>query len=172
MAIYSSAQFETPVGTLVAIASEQQLYVLTFLDAIKEKIFNHNLPFDPLSITKDSKPSSVLKKTELWLKNYFSNKFYNLNPPALAILGTPFSVNVLETLMSVPLGQTQSYSQLARDVGSPKAVRAVGTVLRNNPIAIINPCHRIIGANGALTGYNGGLDRKQWLLEHEGRILK
>jgi methylated-DNA-[protein]-cysteine S-methyltransferase len=85
--------------------------------------------------------------------------------------GTPFQLRVWQALRGVHAGRTASYSEIARAVGAPAAVRAVGAANGANPIAVVVPCHRIIGANGALTGYGGGLRRKEWLLRHEGRRL-
>ncbi len=82
--------------------------------------------------------------------------------------GTEFQAKVWQALRSIPPGMVMSYGELARQLGNPAAVRAVGTTNSLNPISIVLPCHRVIGANGNLTGYAGGLERKRWLLEHEG----
>ena len=82
----------------------------------------------------------------------------------------PASRRVWDSLRTIPYGRTLSYSELARRLGDPRATRAVGAANGKNPIPIIVPCHRVIGANGALTGFGGGLDRKRWLLEHEGAL--
>jgi methylated-DNA-[protein]-cysteine S-methyltransferase len=86
---------------------------------------------------------------------------------ALAPHGTAFQMRVWDELTKIPYGETISYSELARRLGDPKLVRAVGTANGRNPISIIIPCHRVIGADGSLVGYGGGLERKVWLLEHE-----
>jgi methylated-DNA-[protein]-cysteine S-methyltransferase len=78
---------------------------------------------------------------------------------------------VWKTLRDIPAGATKSYSELAKAVGRPNAVRAVGMINGRNPISIVVPCHRVIGKDGSLTGYGGGLDRKRWLLQHEGALL-
>ena len=83
------------------------------------------------------------------------------------LIGTPFQMVVWAHLREIPYGETISYGELARRVGNPNASRAVGLANGRNPVAIIVPCHRVIGANGSLTGYGGGLERKSWLLEHE-----
>ena len=82
--------------------------------------------------------------------------------------GTDFQKKVWETLCTIPAGQTWSYAQLAETIGRPTAVRAVGLANGSNPVALVVPCHRVIGSNGSLTGYGGGLHRKRWLLQHEG----
>lgn len=89
----------------------------------------------------------------------------------LAPRGTPFQQRVWTALLEIPCGVTISYGELATRLGDPKASRAVGLANGRNPISIIVPCHRVIGANGNLTGYGGGLDRKEWLLRHEGALL-
>jgi len=82
--------------------------------------------------------------------------------------GTPFTLRAWKALLKVPLGKTQSYGQLAKRIGSPDAARAIGGAMGKNPITIMVPCHRILGATGTLTGYSSGLNRKKWLLNHEG----
>ena len=99
---------------------------------------------------------------------YFGGDVDALDGLAVRTGGTVFQRRVWAALRSIPAGQTRSYSQLATAVGSPKAVRAAGLANGQNPVAMIAPCHRVIGANGALTGYAGGLERKRWLLAHEG----
>ncbi|MBX3483758.1 methylated-DNA--[protein]-cysteine S-methyltransferase [Phenylobacterium sp.] len=86
--------------------------------------------------------------------------------------GTAFQKTVWETLCTIPAGETLSYAQLAERIGRPTAVRAVGLANGSNPVALIVPCHRVIGSDGSLTGYGGGLHRKRWLLEHEGAAFK
>jgi methylated-DNA-[protein]-cysteine S-methyltransferase len=88
-------------------------------------------------------------------------------PVALAG-GTEFQLRVWRALLEIPCGETRSYAKLAQRIGNPAAVRAVGLANGANPIGIVVPCHRVIGANGSLTGYGGGIERKRWLLEHEG----
>jgi methylated-DNA-[protein]-cysteine S-methyltransferase len=85
--------------------------------------------------------------------------------------GTPFQIAVWQALREIPYAETRSYLEIAAGLGQPKAVRAVGAANGRNPISIVVPCHRVIGANGALTGYAGGLERKRWLLGHERQVL-
>ena len=89
-----------------------------------------------------------------------------LDPP-----GTPFQRQVWDALRTIPYGVTTSYGELARRLGDPRGTRALGAANGKNPIPIIVPCHRVVGARGELTGFGGGLDRKRWLLEHEGALL-
>jgi methylated-DNA-[protein]-cysteine S-methyltransferase len=90
-----------------------------------------------------------------------------MNILPLRLEGTPFQQRVWESLTEIPYGETWSYGELAKRIGNPNASRAVGLANGSNPIAILVPCHRVIGADGSLTGYGGGLDRKRWLLSHE-----
>jgi methylated-DNA-[protein]-cysteine S-methyltransferase len=89
----------------------------------------------------------------------------------LQMQGTVFQQRIWEALKAIPYGTTMSYGELAQQIGQPKASRAVGLANGRNPISIIVPCHRVIGANGKLTGYGGGIERKQWLLNHE-RLMR
>lgn len=108
----------------------------------------------------------VLQDCKEQLDNYFSGKVLNFDLP-LHPEGTEFQIRVWAELMKIPYGSTITYLELSEKLGDPKAVRAVGTSNGRNPIAIVIPCHRVIGAGNKLTGYAGGLWRKQWLLAHE-----
>lgn len=105
------------------------------------------------------------------LAKYFSGDLDVLERIAVEMNGTPFQLRVWNALRGIRAGKTATYSEIAELVGSPKAVRAVGAANGANPIAVVVPCHRIIGSNGTLTGYGGGLKRKEWLLRHEGQRL-
>jgi methylated-DNA-[protein]-cysteine S-methyltransferase len=111
----------------------------------------------------------VLTRAREELIAYYAGKLAEFKVP-LAPHGTPFQQRVWQALLEIPFGETQSYGQLARRIGSPNAARAVGLANGRNPIAIIIPCHRVIGSSGSLVGYGGGLPRKKWLLEHEARF--
>jgi methylated-DNA-[protein]-cysteine S-methyltransferase len=104
------------------------------------------------------------------LDAYFAGAFAALNAMAWATNGTPFQTAVWTALTKIPAGQTITYSELARRVGRPTAIRAAGHANGANPLSLVAPCHRVIGANGALTGYGGGIERKRWLLAHEGAL--
>jgi methylated-DNA-[protein]-cysteine S-methyltransferase len=105
------------------------------------------------------------------LADYFAGDFAALGRIAWATAGTEFQRQVWAALTTIPVGQTLSYAGLAAKIGRPKAVRAVGLANGANPVAVVVPCHRVIGAGGALTGYAGGLERKRWLLAHEGALV-
>jgi methylated-DNA-[protein]-cysteine S-methyltransferase len=142
--------FSSPIGTLEIMGDEEGISQVLFLDE-KPSIRNSN---------------PVLDECVKQLSEYFDNKrtvFDLLLNPA----GTDFQKSVWEELQHIPFGKTISYMDLAKRLGDPKVIRAAGTSNGKNPIAIIIPCHRVIGTDGSLTGYAGGLIRKQWLLEHE-----
>jgi methylated-DNA-[protein]-cysteine S-methyltransferase len=106
------------------------------------------------------------------LKSYFKGDLAALKTIKWRVAGTPFQRKVWTALSKIPVGTTTSYGALAAQLGMPQAVRAVGHANGSNPISVVVPCHRVIGANGSLTGYGGGLERKQWLLRHEGVVVK
>jgi methylated-DNA-[protein]-cysteine S-methyltransferase len=112
------------------------------------------------------RPEGVLAELERQLEAYFSGALKTFDLP-LAPRGTPFQLEVWSALQSIPYGSTCSYSDIARKIGRADAVRAVGAANGQNPIPIVIPCHRVIGANGSLTGFGGGLPMKKWLLAHE-----
>jgi O-6-methylguanine DNA methyltransferase len=157
--------FDTPVGPMVALASNEALCALEFsnpgrMTRLDLRLRRWFAPYDVLDEVND-----VLVHTGEWLTAYFGGAA-PVDPP-LDMRGAPFERHVWAALRSIPRGQTASYGEIARQVGSPGASRAVGMANGANPVALIVPCHRVIGANGALTGYGGGLERKAWLLSHE-----
>ncbi len=104
------------------------------------------------------------------MRDYFSGNVAVIDTLPVKTTGTPFQRSVWRALRTIPHGTTITYAQLAARIGSPKAIRAAGLANGQNPISIVVPCHRVIGSNGTLTGYGGGLPRKKWLLEHEGAL--
>ncbi|MEZ4601003.1 MAG: methylated-DNA--[protein]-cysteine S-methyltransferase [Syntrophotaleaceae bacterium] len=113
-------------------------------------------------------PASVF----CWLDAYFSGEIQPLPMADIEMIGTDFQKRVWQALITIPFGESRSYSGLAAALGHPAAVRAVARANALNPVSIIVPCHRVIGANGKLTGYAGGLERKRWLLAHEARMRR
>jgi methylated-DNA-[protein]-cysteine S-methyltransferase len=143
---------ETPIGTLTLAEEGGKLRALSFGD----------LPGEP---RKDPRGFRAL------LLAYFGGDLAALAKFPVEAHGTPFQQLVWAELRRIPLGSTLTYGELAARLGKPGASRAVGLANGQNPIAIVVPCHRVIGAGGKLTGYGGGLDRKRWLLRHEGALL-
>ena len=146
---------ETPIGWLHIHSFEEKLSGIYFRD---------NPPEAPL----ESEP--LLREARSQLDAYFKGKLKTFKLP-LCLQGTSFQEEVWQSLAQIPYGQTLTYGALAKGLGNPKAIRAVGSANGKNPISIILPCHRVIGANGKLVGYGGGLWRKEWLLRHEGALL-
>jgi|SRR5215211_330785 len=157
--------FDTPVGPMTALASDAALCALEFwkpgrmtrLDARLRRFF---APFEI-----EDETNAVIAQTAKWLDRYFAGD--RPEDPQLDMRGAAFELKVWAALRQIPLGQTTSYGEIARQLGAPGASRAVGMANGANPIAIIVPCHRVIGSNGTLTGYGGGLEKKAWLLDHE-----
>ena len=113
----------------------------------------------------------VLKETQRQLQAYFAGKLQQFDVPLDLSAGTAFQQSVWQALLAIPFGKTTSYGALSSSIGKPLAMRAVGTAIGRNPIGVIVPCHRVIGADGSLTGYAGGLHRKEAFLKLEGVLL-
>ncbi|HLK24139.1 MAG TPA: methylated-DNA--[protein]-cysteine S-methyltransferase [Caulobacteraceae bacterium] len=124
--------------------------------------------YGPVTPTPGRAPEAIV----LALGAYFEGEVTRIDDIPCASAGTPFQRAVWAALRRIPAGTTQSYSGLAAQIGHPTAVRAVGLANGSNPIGLVVPCHRVIGADGSLTGYGGGLERKRWLLAHEGAAFK
>ena len=154
---------ESPIGPLAVAERAGRACLLHFggdgpnVDAMFERWY----PGEP----RDRQPLTSLGAT---LRRYFEGDLAVLDTIPVELNGTPFQKTVWTELRRIPFGSTISYAELARRIGEPRAVRAVGMANGANPVAVIVPCHRVIGADGSLTGYGGGLDRKRWLLGHEG----
>ena len=149
------AYFDSPLGQISLAASDRGLTRLWFTQQQE----NDN-----------SLENNFIQLGLQWLEQYFSFKRPTVCVP-LDPTGTPFQRQVWQTLMTIPLGFTCSYASIAQKLGNPAAVRAVGSANGKNPIALLIPCHRVIGADGSLTGYAGGKDRKLQLLLHEQILL-
>lgn len=161
------ASLSSPVGTLTVVARGDRLCLVHFGadDAALRRTLARWYPDAPVEAHPD--PAGAVTA----LARYFRGDLAALDGVAVELNGTPFQRRVWDALRSVRAGHTVSYADLARAVGAPSAVRAVGAANGANPVALVVPCHRVIGANGSLTGYGGGLDRKRWLLRHEGALL-
>ena len=120
----------------------------------------------PCGLLKDDLP--VFRETRQWLDAYFRGSDPHPGQLPLAPRGTAFQQAVWTQLLTIPRGQSRTYAQIARAIGNPRACQAVGQAVGRNPIGIIIPCHRVIGSDGTLTGFAWGLEKKKWLLRHEG----
>lgn len=142
--------YKSEIGQLEITATEKGITSIYFVDSVRT----------------NSTSNQHTDRCKKQLIEYFENdrKTFDLKCDPH---GTPFQQQVWQALLTIPFGQVASYADIAHKINNPKAVRAVGAANGKNPLTIIVPCHRIIGANGSLTGYAGGLERKQWLLQHE-----
>ncbi len=141
---------QSPVGLLEIQASEKGINSINFVE----------------SETKESHKNTHTSNCIKQLNEYFDSTRKVFDLP-FDTIGTQFQKSVWKALSNIPFGKSASYQDIANDINNPKAVRAVGLANGKNPISIIIPCHRVIGKNGSLTGYGGGLNRKRWLLSHE-----
>ena len=150
---------DSPVGNIKLVASDTGLAAILWENDDPKRVRIKNF------LEKNDHP--LLMETEQQLSEYFSGQRKEFTV-ALEFVGTDFQKQVWQALLTIPYGQTRSYSQIAVQLNNPKAVRAVGAANGKNPISIIAPCHRIIGASGSLTGFAGGLKNKAILLNLEG----
>jgi methylated-DNA-[protein]-cysteine S-methyltransferase len=160
---YWSGTLKAPFGRIVVVASDRGV---------------HNVMFDPDDLPRSLEGCTVIEKpshpvvaeTLRQLREYFAGTRTSFDVK-LDLDGTEFQIAAWKALAKVKFGRTASYAQQATSIGRPTATRAVGAANGKNPVAIILPCHRIVGANGSLTGFAGGLDTKKWLLDHEQKVL-
>ncbi|MFT3978430.1 MAG: methylated-DNA--[protein]-cysteine S-methyltransferase [Sphingomonas bacterium] len=156
--ILSSKIIDSPVGALTLVAEEDALVAILWEDDAPGRV--------PLSPLADAPDHPVLVEAERQLREYFAGARREFDLP-LRFRGTEFQRAVWNVLLTIPFGETWSYGAIARSLGRPGASRAVGAANGRNPISIVAPCHRVIGSNGALTGFAGGLAAKQALLALE-----
>jgi AraC family transcriptional regulator of adaptative response/methylated-DNA-[protein]-cysteine methyltransferase len=156
---------ETPLGPMLALADDRGLALLEFVDrrSLERELRSRQKKFGRSILPGAHR---YLEQIDAELASYFAGRRLGFATP-LAMHGTPFQRAVWNALLAIPAGDTRSYADIAQAIGTPTAVRAVGRANGDNPLCLIVPCHRVIGANGTLTGYGGGLWRKAWLLDHE-----
>jgi methylated-DNA-[protein]-cysteine S-methyltransferase len=159
--------YASPVGEIALIADGERLVALDF-DGHQERTLRLLHRYFPAARLERGRCAHALTHA---LDRYFAGDRASLDSVAVRYGGTAFQQSVWKALRTIPWGETRSYRELAGMIGNPKAMRAVGLANGSNPIAIVVPCHRVIGANGTLTGYAGGLERKRALLMHEGAQL-
>jgi methylated-DNA-[protein]-cysteine S-methyltransferase len=162
-------QLDTPIGTLVVLTDAlDRVRVVDWTDFEPRMHRLLRLRYGWDGMAPDARPAP--SRARAALEAYFGGDLHALASVETAAGGTAFQQTVWGALRGIPAGQTRSYAELAAVIGRPSAVRAVGLANGANPIGIIVPCHRVIGASGSLTGYGGGLERKRWLLEFEGAL--
>lgn len=157
-----SRSIVSPAGVLTLSASPRGLTGVQFENDIAERF----VVATSFSAQECEQAARFVETAEQQLGEYFTRQRTEF-AVTLDLYGTPFQVEAWRSLARIPYGETTSYGQQAKWVGRPAAVRAVGGANGRNPVAIVLPCHRVVGANGSLTGFGGGLERKIWLLEHE-----
>ena len=151
---------DSPVGLLTLVANDKGLAAILWENDDPDRV--------RLGPMEEDGKHPVLVEAERQLRAYFAGKLERFSLP-LAFTGTEFQKKVWTALTTIPFGETRSYAEIARQIGHPTAVRAVGAANGKNPISIVAPCHRVIGSNGKLTGFAGGLEAKALLLRMESR---
>jgi methylated-DNA-[protein]-cysteine S-methyltransferase len=163
---FTLERLASPVGELLVLTDDQQRLRAIDWEGMEhrmQRLLREHYGKDVIQLQNATQPSMVRHA----LAAYFQGDMSALTGLPIATSGTPFQIKVWDALRRIPVGRTMSYGGLAAQIGQPTAARAVGLANGSNPIAIVVPCHRVIGANGTLTGFAGGLERKRWLLAHE-----
>ena len=161
----------TPMGELIVVADRDgNLRTIDWTDheARMKQLLNRQYGKGSYRFVSARDPGGLSTA----MRRYFGGDLTAIEKLPVKTEGTPFQRSVWKALRRIKCGTTISYAELARRIGSPRAVRAVGLANGQNPISIVVPCHRVIGSNGSLTGYGGGLERKRWLLQHEGAKIE
>jgi methylated-DNA-[protein]-cysteine S-methyltransferase len=151
------AVIDSPVGPLTLVSSSDGELTGLYMDQQRHR---------PAQALFGDRDDSLLPQVAVQLAEYFAGRRTRFDLP-LKLIGTAFQQEVWTALLDIPYGRTTTYGELAERLGKPRAARAVGLANGRNPIGIVVPCHRVVGSTGSLTGYGGGLDRKQHLLSHE-----
>jgi methylated-DNA-[protein]-cysteine S-methyltransferase len=159
-------EFASPIGGISFVSNGEAICALDFEGYEKRMRELLERRYGAVEFRRGSDPQNLTRS----LRDYFDGALHALDQTPVCMRGTVFQEQVWNALRTIPVGRTWTYGQLAAELRRPQAARAVGHANSQNPIAIIVPCHRVIGASSSLTGYAGGLDRKQWLLGHEGAI--
>lgn len=157
-------RIESPIGAILLAVDDGQLCTLDYEDYEQRMMTLLERRYGPVHLVPTTDPCGFSGR----IRDYFAGDYSALDAIPVNTGGTAFQQQVWSALRSIPVGSTLTYSALAARVGRPTAYRAVGGTNALNPIAIVLPCHRVVGADTSLTGYAGGLERKQWLLKHEG----
>ncbi len=158
-------EIETPIGALRLVASGEALCAVGFVDRWDRLLRALEQRFGEVRLLRERNPAGASAR----LRAYFAGELPALDGLPVQTGGTPFQQKVWAALREIDIGRTASYSEVARAIGAPAAVRAVGAANGSNPISIVIPCHRVIRSDGSLCGYGGGIERKRWLLQHEAR---
>jgi len=163
-----SDHIPTLLGTLLTVVRDGRLCAVDFEDCRPRMIASLESRYDAVELQRTPDPFGTSTK----ILAYLAGNLRAIDTLGVETGGTPFQQEVWAALRAIPPGNTITYAELAREVGRPTAIRAVGTINGRNPLAIVVPCHRVVGSDGSLTGYAGGLWRKRWLLTHEGALAR
>jgi methylated-DNA-[protein]-cysteine S-methyltransferase len=169
MLTFINEVIDAPMGPMMIVTDEQgalRALEWTDLEGRMTRLLGCQYRGIEVDLRHDKAPAHIVSA----LAKYFDGALTALDKLETVMGGTQFQRSVWAALRTIPVGQTRSYSDIAIAIGNPKGVRAIGLANGANPIGIVVPCHRVIGANGSMTGYGGGLERKQWLLRHEGAL--
>ncbi len=167
MHCFLTDRIATPIGDMVLVARDAVVLLLEFEDASGRIEREMKMRFKDYDLQSTPNPFGISAA----MAEYFSGNLQAIDNLLVEGGGTAFETRVWNELRRIPCGETISYGELATRVGNKNAMRAVGLANGKNPIAVIVPCHRVIGKDGSMTGYGGGLHRKEWLLKHEGALL-
>lgn len=165
--MFYSMKYESPIGKCLLVSDKKHL-VGVWLEGQKY--------YCPLKEPfQENDNDAVLRKTKIWLEQYFAGNQPDISELPLRPIGSDFRQQVWKILTGIPYGEVMTYGDIARIIEEKNNIekmsaQAIGGAVGHNPISIIIPCHRVVGANGSLTGYAGGLEKKRWLLQHEGII--
>jgi methylated-DNA-[protein]-cysteine S-methyltransferase len=159
-------RLDTPIGKMLILADHDGNLRATYW-AEREERLPRSLRLDGGENGFRLEPASNPKGLTTAIRSYFEGNLNAIDTLPVQTEGTPFQREVWSALRQIPCGTTISYGELAKRIGRPSAVRAVGLANGSNPIGVVVPCHRVIGSDGSLTGYGGGIERKRWLLQHE-----
>ncbi|PZD73318.1 Methylated-DNA--protein-cysteine methyltransferase [Acaryochloris thomasi RCC1774] len=161
-------RLDSPMGQILVVTEGQNLCALEFADHEPRMQKFLQARYGAFSLVQAQDTLGICDR----IQSYFAGDFNSLTPITVSPGGTPFQQRVWSTLREIPAGTTLTYGTLATQLGNPNASRAVGLANSRNPIAIVVPCHRVVGANAQLTGYAGGIERKRWLLQHENALTQ
>jgi methylated-DNA-[protein]-cysteine S-methyltransferase len=167
MHCFLTDRIETPIGDMILVAKDGALLLLEFADADDRVAREMRARFGEVELQEASNPFGLSDV----IRDYFAGNLHAIDNLITDGGGTAFEQQVWKELRQIPVGATVSYGDIAKKLGDINLSRAVGIANARNPIAVVVPCHRVIGSDGTMTGYGGGLHRKEWLLRHEGALL-
>ena len=157
---------DSPIGTILIVVDGERLCSLDYADYEPRMLTLLQHRYGPIHLAQTTDPCGFSSR----IRDYFAGDYRCLDAFPVCTDGTPFQQQVWSILRTIPPGTTINYGEIAAKLGKPTAYRAVGGANALNPIPIVLPCHRVVGADTSLTGYGGGIERKRWLLQHEGYV--